>query len=163
MKISDELRRIADALDADAKVGDAGTGHVMQDTGPEWPTWDANGVCADDYWVRGRLGAMKGSLLSDYSIANVMCGQLGAPRDRFCMARPDLLAPGTTGMAAMMSVADAGWINGATYVYDPSRGPADNYHEWMRWGRPSKAPNGLFYDGRGVPYDPAKQGRFSPG
>jgi hypothetical protein len=162
MKISDKLREIADQIDRELDgLGGRGTGHVLAETGPEYPTYDANGVCVEDYWVRGRIGCMKGARQSDYSICFTMTGLAfggDVPKHLFTVASIPPGPQGASGLQLLASVADAGWMDGTQYR--PRNPPGQNYAEWNACGRPSGNQYGT-YDGRGEFVN--TDGGFSPG
>jgi hypothetical protein len=159
-KISDQLRQLADQLDAEGGgSGGFEAGHVLLDTGPQQPTWDANQVCTEDYWVRGRIGCMKGAHQSDYSTAATVAYKLmgEVPYHLMTVSTRELGPPGATGVQLLASVADAGWMNGRDY--QPLHSQGLNYNDWNAAGRPSANKYGK-YDSRG---EFVREGKFSPG
>jgi hypothetical protein len=169
MKISDQLRQLADEYDAmNPGSGEQGNGyyepgHVLKDTGPAMPSWSAGAgddiVCTEDYWVRGKVGCMKGAHLSDYSTASIFAYKLmgEVPYHLMTVATRELGPPGATGSQLLASVADAGWMNGRNYR--PRNPPGQNYADWCACGRPSANAFGK-YDNRG---EYKTEGSFSPG
>lgn len=142
MKISDQLRQIADTLDAEGGVAETGPfyepGHVLLETGPDYPTFDppkGGGICVADFWVRGRVGCMKGAHFEDYSTGSMLIYKIGDLPHLFTCSTRELGPPGATGSQLMASVADAGWMNGRNYR--PRNPPGQNQADFIACGRPS--------------------------
>lgn len=103
------------------------------------------GVFVEDFWMVDRIGAMAGASLLEYAQANVAV--------RYNPRHVRILGPDIDGAPwteAMVSAADAGWLDGSTYQWDPDRTPGENaaaynaagcpsknqYGEWGAWGYP---------------------------
>lgn len=166
--LADQLRAIADQLDGiepgtapaagplDLKIE---PGHTLLETGPNYPDWGPDQIIPADFWVKGRVGAMKGARASDYSIASTLAYKLlgDVPPHLYTVADPKLGPPGASGLQLLASVADAGWVNGRDYR--PLNPPGLNYLQWNAAGRPTANRFGR-YDTRGELVIP---GAFSPG
>lgn len=156
--IADQLRKLADELDGGGQPNAEG-GHTLADSDPGNGPEFVDGICVADYWVRNRIGCMKGARQSDYSICFTLTGYLmgEVPRHLVTVADPSLGPPGASGMQLLASVADAGWVNGRDYK--PENPPGKNEAAWNAAGRPSANQYGK-YSNTG---DFAIGGSFSPG
>lgn len=80
--------------------------------------------------------------------------------DRLVVITP-ALNPLGHGAGTVASVADASWMNGEAYVFNPALTPTATWLAWMAAGMPSRNAAGIVYDGRGFPIDPNGP-HFSP-
>jgi len=164
-EIAAQLRAIADTLDqGGTTVGGPRRPKVIPQS--EWPVdprtpsrrippqpkWvaDENGdlVAAEDFWVDGIPGAVKGARNSHYShsmILNIIGGD--HPRHYFIFVPTPKEAPWS---AAYRCPADLGWMDGEGYRHDPELPPDVNYRKWIAAGAPRKNGGG-FYDNAGRP------------
>lgn len=152
--MNDQEKLAAIAAIISGGVNAAVPGHVMLQSGPDYPTWDEHDACAVDFWVRGRLGCMKGARHNDYSIAFTTQAWMDSTHlDRYVIVSPDLI-PNGSGTQMCVSVADASWTNGEVYVWSGDRSETDNYLAWTDAGRPSRNAAGITYSPTGHPIDP---------
>lgn len=139
-----QLRALAAQIEAG---GAAPAGRVLAPSGiPIDIVWLPDGTAAADFWARGYLGCMKGAHNKHYAEAHVLMGLVGGDIPRHCsIIQP---VPVTLPWAeALISAADAGWIDGSGYNPTPTAGA---FQRWCDAGCPSKNGNAV-YDVRGQP------------
>ena len=95
------------------------------------------GVFIEDFWMMDRVGAMAGASLLEYAQANSAV--------RYEPRHVRILGPDVDNAAwpdAMVSAADAGWMDGSGYQWEPGRTPAENLASYNAAGCPTKNQNG---------------------
>lgn len=177
MTISEALRKIIAALEKVSTSVDAGaqipdnqlpveTARRLRDPDPgvpmvkQGPLFGPDGRAVDDFWVRGIPAAAKGAHNRHYSSMRIVLGWMGGDmpkHNNVCVAMDEHLP----WEAALKRAGDIGWLDGASYRYDPAASSVDNFWAWCRAGSPLRTPEGLQYDSRGKPIS-ADEPDFSP-
>lgn len=125
--------------------------------GPDTPLWTMGprGMeAAQDYYVRGRLGALKGALATHYAVAFTVVSldaAYGRPMHTY-VVKPDQSASFHNGV--LTTPADLGW-NRTGYFYDKLRPLGESRRMWLEAGCPTRDADGNPY-AWGVPV-PANQ------
>lgn len=95
------------------------------------------GVFVEDFWMLDRVGAMVGASVIEYAQAN---GSVRFEPRHIRILGPDL--DGAPWTEVMVSAADAGWMDGSGYRWDPTRDPQGNAAAYIAAGCPTRNQHG---------------------
>jgi hypothetical protein len=148
LSLADQLRAIAAQLDS-GNPGNSGGNYTPRNEPVPFdmkinPTWNADGTCAADFWMVGRVGCAKGAHNAHYAQASTMMGLSHGNN----LLENSIVQPVPKSLPwnnALVSAGDLGWRDGASYNPFPALGSTDR---WNAAGCPSKNGHGA-YDVRG--------------
>lgn len=109
-----------------------------------------DGIFIDNFYMQGRVSAMKGASAKEYQEANLTLGYLGAPFRETHVLGPD--EPNKYWSQVMRTSGDLHWNpRWDTYSWTPYLTDVENNEHWMRCGRPHKNQFGDWCDGGVTP------------
>lgn len=109
-----------------------------------------DGIFIDNFYMQGRVSAMKGASAKEYQEANMTLGYLGTPYRETHVLGPD--EPNKYWSQVIRTSGDLHWNpRWNTYAWSPYLTAQENAENWMRCGRPHKNQFGEWRDGGVTP------------